>query len=277
MTNQKSKSAIYEGIFLSMVVLVLILFEIFTLIGIKQENKLVDVIVNEVATSKNELENIYSLFKWVHNKAGASDLRVNASQPLIDRETPLHKLIFSTNYYCGRSAKIFTVLLRHIGVPARLLFLYKYDDILHYADIRHIVVEVYYQKRWVVFDPFFGYYYPINDTLLASAEDLKNTPFLLEKVVDKNSYPLFLYNYQDARRSNWVKIPILLPAIYKLLKNFAPEKIDLIAFNVLILRELIFQSYCLILLCLIIIFALYVEVIRPLIKYSRSKERKAKT
>ncbi|MDI6841132.1 MAG: transglutaminase-like domain-containing protein [bacterium] len=216
---------------------IFILLEAFTLISIHRDNCLFDSIIKEVANKNCAKDNILALLDWVH-----INVKVKNTGTLT---TPRYILTYGSG--CGGFAKVFAVLVRKMGIPARLLFSYK-DGVPV-----HVVTEVYYQKRWVVFDPYYKYYFPINDTLLATAEDLKNSSSLIEKVVDKKNYPFTSYIYQDVRRTNWNRIPIILPAVYKLLKKVIGDRADRISLNILALRPKITLSYCLLLLIIILL------------------------
>ncbi|MCK4352519.1 transglutaminase domain-containing protein [candidate division WOR-3 bacterium] len=213
--------------------LISLLLEVFTIINVEKDNRLFDTIVRETTLNKKEKEKILALFNWTH-----INVKIRNGLPPFDWFiTPRSVLTHGSN--CGGFSKVFAVLLRRDGFPARLLFLYQNKIPVH------VVTEVYHKKRWVVFDPFYGYYYPMNDTLLATAEDLKRNPNLLQKFVNRTKYPINFYTYQDVRRTNWTKIPIISSKVYKLIRIIIGEKVDKIALNVITLRIKILLTYCL--------------------------------
>jgi hypothetical protein len=79
----------------------------------------------------------------------------------------------------------------------------------------HNIVEAYTGSRWVVLDPTFDVCFTRPDARLASFSDVHN---------DWNYYSRQLpsgydrsYRYEDVRYTNWDKIPVLMPAVKKLM------------------------------------------------------------
>ena len=79
----------------------------------------------------------------------------------------------------------------------------------------HNIVEAKTGHGWIVLDPFFDLYFEKPSHQLASFEDVKDNwnyyKSQLPPGYDMN------YRYEDVRYSNWTKIPIILPAIKKIL------------------------------------------------------------
>ncbi len=79
----------------------------------------------------------------------------------------------------------------------------------------HNIVEVKTNKGWAVLDPLFDVYFITPFHRLASFADVRNNWDYY-----KTQLPLgydMNYRYEDVRYSNWSKIPIILPAVKKIL------------------------------------------------------------
>ena len=79
----------------------------------------------------------------------------------------------------------------------------------------HIVVETKIKNRWIIVDPSFNLYFKRPDGQLASFSDVsKNWDYYKQQVP-----PDYVadYKYEDIRYANWTKIPIIMPAIKKVL------------------------------------------------------------
>ena len=99
----------------------------------------------------------------------------------------------------------------------------------------HNIVEVETLHGWVVLDPLFDVYFSKPDHKLASFADVKNNwdyyKNQLPPGYDNN------YRYEDVRYSNWTKIPVVLPAIKKILDlTMGKSKADTISMRIYFLR-----------------------------------------
>jgi hypothetical protein len=100
----------------------------------------------------------------------------------------------------------------------------------------HNIVEAKTRHGWVVLDPLFDLYFINPSHKLASFEDLKtNWDFYKDQLppdYDKN------YRYEDVRYSNWTKIPVLMPAMKKVLDLIIGKKqADDISLRTYLLRK----------------------------------------
>ena len=79
----------------------------------------------------------------------------------------------------------------------------------------HILLEIWTNNNWIVLDPAFNQYFLKSDSTLASFDDVKNN-FNYYKNQLANNYPPS-YRYEDARYTNWEKLPIIGPTFKKVL------------------------------------------------------------
>jgi hypothetical protein len=89
----------------------------------------------------------------------------------------------------------------------------------------HNIVEAKTGHGWVVLDPFFNVYFEKPSHQLASFEDVKEN-WNYYKAQLPPGYDMN-FSYEDVRYSNWTKIPVILPAIKKVLDlTLGKEKAD---------------------------------------------------
>ena len=213
-----------NGLIISLIVLSL--FTLYLGQDIFTDNLKLNRLSQEIITNCNNPQQMaIAINKWVNK-----NLPVNPSIKLPNIfKTPT--FILKHGGVCGSFAKVSAVLMRKTGIPARLLYLYKNGSVIH------VVTEAYIDKKWCVFDTFYGYIFFKHDSVLASAEELRDNPEILFSTVDTTIYPLE-YTYSDARRTNWQKFH--LEKLYRFLKKRVGSKADYIALNVLLLRPKIF-------------------------------------
>jgi hypothetical protein len=100
----------------------------------------------------------------------------------------------------------------------------------------HNIVEAKSFHGWVVLDPLFDVYFVNPSQKLASFEDVKNNWTYYRSQLPPN-YDLS-YKYEDVRYSNWTKIPVLMPAVKKMLDFILGKKeADGISLRVYFLRK----------------------------------------
>jgi len=111
---------------------------------------------------------------------------------------------------CGSSAIVAVKLLNSRGLPARLVQMEANG-----SKQGHIVIEFQIGEQWFVADPRFNLVFENSDGSPVSARQLlQNWPHYYAQVPE--DYPE-QYRYEGLRRTNWEKIPILLPALEKAL------------------------------------------------------------
>jgi hypothetical protein len=112
----------------------------------------------------------------------------------------------------------------------------------------HIIAEAQIGGKWVVLDPLYNLYFTNPDKSLATFQEISENWQYFKNQVPKNYEQT--YNYAGMRRTNWGKIPIILPAVKKILDwTVGPEtrrEISLRAYalNVwLVYMTLLFLAY----------------------------------
>jgi hypothetical protein len=100
----------------------------------------------------------------------------------------------------------------------------------------HNIVEAKTGSGWVVLDPLFDVYFITPFKKLASFDDVKNNwnyyKYQLPAGYNMN------YRYEDVRYSNWTKIPIILPAIKRILDlTLGKEAANTISIRTYFLRK----------------------------------------
>ena len=100
----------------------------------------------------------------------------------------------------------------------------------------HNIVEAKTGHGWVVLDPLFDVYFINPSRKLASFEDVRANWDYYKNQLPPN-YDQH-YRYEDVRYSNWTKIPILLPAIKKILDlTIGKKEADGISLRTYFLRK----------------------------------------
>jgi len=100
----------------------------------------------------------------------------------------------------------------------------------------HNIVEAQTGHGWVVLDPLFDVYFVNPSLKLASFDEVKNNWNYYKDQVPPG-YDMN-YRYEDVRYSNWAKIPIVLPAIKKMLDLFlGKQRADTISLRTYFLRK----------------------------------------
>jgi hypothetical protein len=113
---------------------------------------------------------------------------------------------------CGSHTGVLVAMLRASGIEARPFFLL--DSA---GSSRHTVVQARIDGRWVISDPNFGILYRRRDGVLATAQEIAaDEPRFEEQVASVPGYnPVFRYDH--VALLNWRKVPVLLPALRRLL------------------------------------------------------------
>ena len=101
---------------------------------------------------------------------------------------------------------------------------------------KHNVVEAKTDHGWAVLDPLFNTYFISPSRNLASFADIKNN-WNYYKTQVPGDYDMN-YRYEDVRYSNWTKIPVVLPAVKKILDlTLGKEKADGISMRTYFLKK----------------------------------------
>jgi hypothetical protein len=139
--------------------------------------------------------------------------------------------LMTANGACGSYALVLARILQNYNFPIRI------DQMKAYGDYgSHNIIEVNVNSQWVVLDPLFDLCFVKPDSGgLASFDDVKNNWAYYSKQLP-HGYDS-LYKYEDVRYTNWEKIPVLLPAIKKILDFIlGKKKADTISLRVHFLR-----------------------------------------
>ena len=138
---------------------------------------------------------------------------------------------------CGSNTMVMGRLVQEFGFPIRFGQM-KVDG--QYGG--HIILELNYQNEWKVFDPTYNLFYKRPDGQIATFQDIALDWNYYRKQVPAD-YDM-RYRYEGVRYTNWDKIPILLPALQKLLLTVLPQNyVETISLRVIILRKFAFLFY----------------------------------
>jgi hypothetical protein len=132
---------------------------------------------------------------------------------------------------CGSFSMVLARILQGYNFPVRIAQMTSNG-----VFAAHNIVEAETRHGWVALDPLFDVYFEKPSHQLASFKDVKNNwnyyKTQLPPGYDSN------YRYEDVRYSNWTKIPIVLPAIKKILDlTVGKEKADDISIRTYFLRK----------------------------------------
>jgi hypothetical protein len=138
--------------------------------------------------------------------------------------------LMTANGACGSFAVVLARIFQGYQFPVRIAQM-KAKGVF----AAHNIVEVETRHGWVVLDPLFDVYFSKPDHKLASFADVKNNwgyyRSQLPPGYDTN------YRYEDVRYSNWTKIPVVLPAIKKILDlTMGKSKADTLSMRTYFLR-----------------------------------------
>jgi len=140
--------------------------------------------------------------------------------------------LMTTRGACGSYAEVLARILQNYNYPIRIAQM-KAEGI--FAD--HNIVEVKIDHGWVALDATFNAYFIRPDSKLASFADVQGNWAYYSKQVPPG-YDL-KYRYEDVRYSNWGKIPIIFPAIKKILSLFIGQE----GANTFCMRALFLRVY----------------------------------
>ena len=118
--------------------------------------------------------------------------------------------LMTTNGACGSYSQVLARILRTFNIPVRIAQM-KANGIYG----AHNIVEANDGQRWIVLDPTYNLYFVRPDAQLASFADVHQDWSYYSRQVPANYNPE--YRYEDVRYTNWSKVPILFPAIKKVL------------------------------------------------------------
>ena len=118
--------------------------------------------------------------------------------------------LMTTNGACGSYSQVLARIIRTFNYPVRIGQM-KANGIYG----AHNVVEANDGKHWILLDPTYNLYFVRPDARLASFDDVHRDWAYYSHQVPAG-YNL-QYHYEDVRYTNWSKVPLLFPAIKKVL------------------------------------------------------------
>jgi len=180
---------------------------------------------------------------------------LNVRQPLFDNYRfsafksdliyPVTYDLMTANGACGSFSRVLARILQTGGVDIRFAEMKvngKYGG--------HILIEANTRHGWVVLDPLYDLYFTTpQKTLAAFADVQQNWAYYKTQVPSNYNYA---YNYAGVRYTNWNKIPVLLPALKKVLQwTRGREKTEQLS-----LRTYFLQPYHIIFVCAAFVYLL---------------------
>jgi hypothetical protein len=114
---------------------------------------------------------------------------------------------------CGGAAAILVEASHRAGLEARLC------QMRDSGVTRHVVAELFIEGKWVVADPSFDQFFLNRDGSLAGFEEI-GAHWDYFKTIVAPDYESHGYTFKGVRRTDWNKIPILLPALKQILRLF---------------------------------------------------------
>lgn len=122
---------------------------------------------------------------------------------------------------CGSFSHVLGRLLHQAEIPFRIIQMQCHPD----SGACHILVEAKVDEDWVVLDPLFNLYFPTSTGLATFSEVKQNWGYY--KTLTPPNYRM-MYDYQHMRRTNWDKVPFIMPIAQKIVSLFAdPKQISL--------------------------------------------------
>ena len=165
--------------------------------------------------------------------------------------------LMTANGACGSYSLVLARILQNYHYPVRIAQMKAHE---RYG--AHNVIEVNINTQWIVLDPLFDtYFVKPGGVGLASFLDVKNNWAYYSKQLpegyDKS------YHYEDVRYTNWKRIPVILPAIKKILSILlGKERVDNMSLRVHFLRMYDLYFY----ITLFIYIPILILTIRKIIK-----------
>jgi hypothetical protein len=132
---------------------------------------------------------------------------------------------------CGSNSRVLARLLIEMDYPVRIAQM-KVNN--NYGG--HIVVEANVKGKWVVLDPLYDLSFRKTNGEMASFNEVGKDWANFKNQLPEGYNPA--YNYQGVRYTNWDKVPVLLPALYKTLTVVKGQQwADQVSLRVIILRK----------------------------------------
>lgn len=182
-----------------------------------------------------------AIFHWTVEKIKAGD--VESTPPWFFLTS--RRIVERGRGLCSESARVFITLCHKVGLKARRVSLYSKE--FNFARTTaaspgsHGIAEVFLEGKWVVFDTFWGKVFLTEENRLASIEDIRQNPWVVDRILTGINPPLSEY-YRDARHINWNHYSWLI-TVHSLCYYFMGNKIDELQLPYMFLQpELLFFS-----------------------------------
>lgn len=165
---------------------------------------------------------------------------------------------------CGSYSIVLGSILQDLGFKIRFAQM-KVGDVWG----GHILIEAKTSKGWIILDPSFNLAFRKPDGSLASFVDVKNNWKYYQHQLPQDY--VREYAYEDVRYTNWQKIPIVMPAIKKMLgATIGKQPTEDLSIRVFFIRKFKFLGY--------IAFCLYLfSWVKIIQRYRRKNIRTKKT
>lgn len=132
---------------------------------------------------------------------------------------------------CGSNAYVLGRLLMEFGYPIRFAQM-KVNNL--YGG--HIILEVFVKGRWQVLDAFYNLRFKNKEGNGVGFSEVKNNWNYYQSQLPKGYNPT--YDFEGVRYTNWEKIPVLMPALYKIISFInGKEFADTVSLRAIILRK----------------------------------------
>jgi len=157
---------------------------------------------------------------------------------------------------CGSFSVVLARILQGYHFPVRIAQM-KSNGIF----AAHNIVETKTSYGWVVLDPLYNVYFVNPSNKLAGFEEIKNN-WAYYKPQLPPGYDMN-YRYEDVRYSNWTKIPVVMPAIKKILDlTIGKAEADTISLRIYFLRIFNIVFYVNLIIFVIVFFYTIIKLIR---------------
>lgn len=176
------------------------------------------------------VKSMNSIHDLMHNRA---DVFTGNPSNLGPQAGIFHSLavdLNTTDGACGSYSEVLARVIRGYKYPVRIAQMMAFGKFG-----RHMIVEAYNGRHWVVLDPSYNLYFVRPDGQLAGFADIHNNWDYYKNQVPADYNPG--YRYADVRYTNWSKIPVLMPALKKVLTLIlGPQRTENISLRVFFLH-----------------------------------------
>lgn len=171
-------------------------------IYIKNEWYYLDLIKDICKTKEDNKEKTLALFNWTINHIKPAKVRSKTPWFLLTAR----EIIEKGEGLCSESARVFVILCQKAGLKAQKVNLYhkrfNFFGTTDQSPRSHAVAVVFLERKWVVFDTFWGKVFYRDKKGLASIQDIRKHPWIVDNTLSGIYPPLSEYYYK-VRYINW--------------------------------------------------------------------------